>query len=750
MEFGLVALWWVAFAGLFLLGAPLAARLLPAAVDRGLGVALPLALVVVVLPTYWVGLWAFGRPAVFVGVVVLVALAALAARGGVDLPRRELAETLAVFTLAFCFLLAVRAVDPAADPGAGEKFLDFGILQSLLRANSLPPQDVWFAGERVVYYYGGHLLAATLALLTDTSGRYAYNLALAGVYAAEVTAVFGLARDLAAEREYPARAAGALGAVWFGLASNLYTPVRLLAGVLPSSWVAPIAGWLGVPLSKAGTTPATFSYWPASRAMQRGDMTYITEFPLFSYRNGDLHAHMLAVLVTFLVAAVLYAYYETPEREVRRRRGLLLALAPCVGFVTMVNTWSLPVSLGLVTLTLALAPASPWTLLPARLATVEPRTRLADEAARPLVGVAGAAVVAALALLVVAPFVDNVLLTGVGSRHVSFSPERSPLGGFLLVHGAFLLVFASHLTGTFDPDRRQVAGVVLAGAALVVAGWWLDLVGLFLAGPLVAVGWYALRERGVGFETLLVVAGAGLLVVVEFAYLSDAAAPGRLNTVFKTYFSTWSLWSVAAGVALASLLARTRTWLPVDADRRRSVGIVLVTLVLAVVLAPYAGMALTQHFDGASDPTLDAIEYTHQTHPAEADAIEWVNDREGQPHILERPGRTAYTWRNPASSLTGVPSVVGWVHEAIYRGGDAYQTRANDADIAYTTNDTRTRHVLLEKYDVEYVYVGPLERERYGDVENRFDDDPALTAAYEDDGVTIYAYNATESETTGS
>ncbi len=47
---------------------------------------------------------------------------------------------------------------------------------------------MWFAGEPVKYYYGGHLVTTLFAWLTATPPRFAYNLALAGFYATLVTA----------------------------------------------------------------------------------------------------------------------------------------------------------------------------------------------------------------------------------------------------------------------------------------------------------------------------------------------------------------------------------------------------------------------------------------------------------------------------------------------------------------------------------------------------------------------------------
>ncbi|MFC7200115.1 DUF2298 domain-containing protein [Halospeciosus flavus] len=753
MQYGLVLVWWLAFVALGAVGLPLAARLLPRAPDRGAFVAIPLALVTLSLPVFWLGHVFYGPLTVLVGALVLLALSAVAYRGwrgtrsgnesGADLgaDRRRYAEVLVVFTLAYLFLIAVRSVDAGAIPGGGEKFLDMGLLQSLLRADALPPEDMWFAGEPVVYYYGGHLLSANLATLTGTAGRYAYNLALAGFYAMEVTAAFGLAAAVARERGYPRFLAGVVAALFFGLASNLYTSARLLAGALPTGLTRALADALGVPVDEATVTFREFSYWPPSRVIEGT----INEFPLFSYLNGDLHAHMMSATVLFLVLATLYAYWRTPGRDLRRRRLLVLGvLPPLVGVLTMTNTWSLPTALGLATLTLAGAPARPRTLLPDAVATrLDTRDPLRAEGQRIVLALLPTVVVAGLALAWVAPFVTGVLLGGVGGRHPVFWPDRSGLGRFLLVHGAFLAVFWTYLAGKLDLTPRRAAGLLTAFAGLLVVSKVWTLVGLALVGPLVVGGWVLLRRTDrTGFETLLLVAAGGLVVLVEFVYLADLAAPGRFNTVFKVYFQVWTMWAVVAGVAVAALCVKCRTWLPnTSPDRRQVVGLVFVFLVLSAVLVPYPTMALSKHFAGADDPTLDAIQFAHDSHPYEAEAIEWfVDTTDGErPHIVSRPTYAVYTWGNPVSSLTGIPTVVGWAHETGYRGTAPFEARATEVAVLYTTNDTDSRATLLDKYDVQYIYYGPRERAKYGNV--TFASEPGLSVAFENEKVTVYAVN---------
>ncbi|PSQ20147.1 hypothetical protein BRD04_09100, partial [Halobacteriales archaeon QS_9_67_17] len=168
MEYGYVAVWLVAYLALGAAALPAVAHLLRDFHDRGAAFAVPLALATLGLVGYLVGQvpGGFGYPALVVGLALLVGGSYRA--GDADIDLRRAAAPATVFTLAFLFIVGIRALDPAVTPLGGEKFLDFGLLKSLLRADPLPPEDMWFAGESVRYYYGGHVLAALLARLTAT------------------------------------------------------------------------------------------------------------------------------------------------------------------------------------------------------------------------------------------------------------------------------------------------------------------------------------------------------------------------------------------------------------------------------------------------------------------------------------------------------------------------------------------------------------------------------------------------------
>ena len=100
---------------------------------------------------------------------------------------------------------------------------------------------------------------------------------------------------------------------------------------------------------------------------------------------------------------------------------------------------------------------------------------------------------------------------------------------------------------------------------------------------------------------------------------------------------------------------------------------------------------------------------------SDAGAIEWLcANVEGQPVVLEANG-DSYSDYGRVSVATGLPTVLGWyVHEWLWRS-DTYflKERAHDVELVYTGTDAEEVLEMIRKYEIRYVYVGKLEREKF-------------------------------------
>ena len=89
--------------------------------------------------------------------------------------------------------------------------------------------------------------------------------------------------------------------------------------------------------------------------------------------------------------------------------------------------------------------------------------------------------------------------------------------------------------------------------------------------------------------------------------------------------------------------------------------------------------------------------------------------------------------------MTGLPTLLGWGgHESQWRGNyEEPARREPDIEQLYTSLNAQQTLDLLDKYNITYVYVGPLERERYpAEGLNKFA--YLMDVAHEEDGVIIY------------
>jgi uncharacterized membrane protein len=119
---------------------------------------------------------------------------------------------------------------------------------------------------------------------------------------------------------------------------------------------------------------------------------------------------------------------------------------------------------------------------------------------------------------------------------------------------------------------------------------------------------------------------------------------------------------------------------------------------------------------------LDGLIFLQQRYPEDFETLGWLEKNiQGQPTILEAVG-DSYTEYNRLSMASGLPTVEGWlVHEWLWRGSfDEPGKRATDVQKIYESENLEETKQLINKYKIDYIYVGGLEREKYQVDEKKF------------------------------
>jgi YYY domain-containing protein len=241
------------------------------------------------------------------------------------------------------------------------------------------------------------------------------------------------------------------------------------------------------------------------------------------------------------------------------------------------------------------------------------------------------------------------------------------------------------------------------------------------------------------FPLLLALLGLLLTLAPEFVYLQDVFVT-RMNTIFKFYFQAWVLWSLAGAWQVARWIEPRRLF--GEDGGGALLGAALSALFIGVGLV-YTLLAVPARAQEHGVPwTLDGAAWLGEARPADYAAIRWLNANiDGAPVIVEAPGdqHKAYVYEGRVSALTGLPTVLGWGgHQRQWRGNyDEPARREVDLEQLFTTPDYQEARVILRRYDVAYVYIGPVERQRYPAAGlEKFEE--MLPVVYQQGDVTVY------------
>ncbi len=385
---------------------------------------------------------------------------------------------------------------------------------------------------------------------------------------------------------------------------------------------------------------------------------------------------------------------------------------------------------------------------------------------------------AASLLALVPPFVPIALwavLIGFGDGPGALRDELQERGANLVTLGILVLAVTAAALAFLDALRRDAGDRDRSGLfAFLLAGFaLLMLLGAELYYVKDALGFRAntvFRFWHQGW-TLLGVAGAFGLYRLTAAWRMTqprfgpvplrwvaawGAAGGAAYTAFvaidpwETLYSRW--WTATPGlfvlgasavsfVALSAVQGASRF---AAARRLAWLGATAAVLAAALVYSVLVTFDRTGGFRNSQ--TMNGLDFLRRSDPSEYEAVQWLKTKvAGSPVIVEAVGDD-FSDAARVSSRTGLPTVIGWSgHEEQWRGSHGPQdngepalvVRPFDVARAYTTAEVDEAEAVIEKYGVEYVYVGRLERETYGtsslDIFAQF-----MDVVFQNKGVTIY------------
>ena len=733
--------------------------------------------------------------------------------------------------LGMMFLLGwVRSFGPAIM--SFETFMDEGFIAAIMRGPHLPPNDMWYAGYSINYYYYAHYSIAVLAKLLGQPASVAFNTGICLIFGLCAVNIFGITCNIVTWARYLR--------IWArqnpdSLPDSPDSVVRPLWPAIPYGLMAVLmvlvfgnlASVQHLWINYKSSSPNLYDLWfGPSRVIPNT----INEFPVFSFLLSDFHAHVLTLAFDIVAMGLAFNLLLSTGG-----RGLLIfgrgwsmlvnlvCTAMVFGSLFVMNGWDYPTYMGLALVCIV---GQQW---------FAHHGRFSFSLVLGILVAATSLVV--LSLLVYLPFYLTFIspVQGIGLVPAQM---RSMLSDELLQFGLFAFVFLSlllisamrqplfdqfqketplmdgnnELLSASEENRDIVAPsgrkslimllfstdktlFVICLMLLIFAFGMLvfvpDSVTFVVCADFAILGvvltCYHCRDRSHAFVLLLGTMALALVAGCEVFYMKDAFAGSqydRMNTVFKFYFQAWVLFSVACSAGLFFILDSFRAvsnspfLFKIVYGIKLWWGFILLMLVLASMVypltAPYERYA---SISGTFSPTyvgstsgmgwlgslgnlertnsLDGLEYLKNCQPLSCPysdsagdyaAIRWLNANiQGDPVIVEAVGDD-YSFYGRISAFTGLPTLMGWVgHEVQWRlawlKNDAnnaeFQQRSSDVVQIYTSPDPHVIFSLMARYKAQYLYVGPLEKTKYRNVDlHRYS--KFMQIVYNAEGVTIY------------
>lgn len=541
-----------------------------------------------------------------------------------------------------------------------EKFMDYGFMEAMMRSTTLPARDMWYSQEPMNYYYGGQYYAVYLTKLTGTPLSAAYHLMRTLTAGIAFALPFAIVRQAAADYYGKARRvlpalSGLLAGAAVSLAGNMHYVIY--------AWILP----------RTSLGKGEEDYWFPSSTRYIGhnpdtmDRT-IHEFPSYSFILGDLHAHVVNVLFVLVVIGLLYGWMKRKKYDA----GRVLFQWPLVmcGIFTGIFQWT-----------------NAW------------------DFAIYYVTACGMC------------FFGNLRRFGNWKQGI----------GFCAVQWAQMLLLgfltALPFTLRFDSSMAQGVRFVKNHSAfyqfcilwtLPIAVILFYLVKLFLErGKCRPLLWLKRTKAPDVFTAVLCLCGLGLIILPEIVYLRDIyeETSARSNTMFKLTYQAFIMFGIGMGFILPRFLtAKKQKWV-------RAVGVLGTVCLLCTMGFTFTGVSQWNGnvWQREGYQGLDCTAYLESQYPQDAPAIRWLKANiQGNPVVLEANG-DSYSDYCRVSAMTGLPTILGWyTHEWLWREDtNDLNEKSLEIETIYTSTDETQVRQLLQKYQVEYIFVGQMERDKY-------------------------------------
>lgn len=625
-----------------------------------------------------------------------------------------------IFFAMFLFWTYLRGCKPEAY--GTEKFMDYGFMTSMMRSEYMPPNDMWLSGSTINYYYVGQYIGVFITKAAGIEVGYGYNFMLMMLAAFAFALPYSLVYQIAKNFTRTKIVRQGKNEIKENVVTGKVFPV--VSGAVAGTAVCfagnmhyPFFNWLPQSVIEFFGFTYKESYWfpDATRFIgynpENNDKT-IHEFPCYSFVLGDLHAHVINIMFVITVLALLYAFLlarrnamdavrlkqaenqQKPNfiKEIFRLEILLIGFF--IGLFHMTNYWDYPIYFVVSGAIILFSNAVIYKFNKNCL----------------FLTAAHAVVILLISMVTAWPFTASFQQM---STSIALCVNHSSLMQLIILWGlptsavaAFAIVLykkqpkvyrsrndLKNNTASIDSTKVELTGENKNWLYRFITS--LQISDLFV----LTIGLCAI----------------GLVLIPEIVYVVDiySGSYKRANTMFKLTYQSFIMFGMCMGYIICRFV-RYR-----ESKAQRNYGIIAAFLLFATLC--YFFKASDSWFGDYKNLNtykgIDASAFVKDESIQDYYALQWLNENaEDDAIVAEEPG-LSYTYLNRVSVITGLSTVIGWeTHEWLWRsesgGGKPSIIPERQADMAtlYTSTDLATVVDIIEKYGINYIYVGEGER----------------------------------------
>ena len=409
-------------------------------------------------------------------------------------------------------------------------------------------------------------------------------------------------------------------------------------------------------------------YWQPSRVFPTESIGYeISEFPFFSFLFADLHPHMISIPIYIFFLTLLVSIFTQEIRKLNSVNFIVtsgITISFFAGILWVTNTWTVPVIFFLINILGLLFFQKRYNFYLFK-------------------SLAYSSFILIFSYLLFLPF------------HNSFS---SPVSGFEISE------FKTNLNEFIEIYFVFIISIFI----------------YFLAFMNREFTKRVLKDKNTNIFFSIFITSILIIIFVEnFRVENDI---GRMNTFFKFHLQSWILISISSCFFIYQLYKYY-----IYKNRKILIYPIIGIIIFTGIIYPIFG-TLNRIDDRfiSTKITLDGSKFLEKSTyngpngdinlSSDYDAIMWIkNNIIKVPIIIEGNG-PLYSWSSRFSIYTGLPSVIGWDwHQIQQRGYDRslINIRINDVDEFYSTEKIQRKIEIIDKYNIDLVVIGNLERNKY-------------------------------------